>query len=82
MSPFQVKGVAAYLDARPVPEARLARLRKVFKLGAGQDQGGKKGKKQGKGPQGQAEEGPGDEKETEEDLEHAIISRIAAKHVL
>lgn len=75
----------AYLDARPLPEERMARLRKVFKLGVGQQQqqqqgGDKKGKKHKQQHKGGGE---GLEKqEEEEDLEHAIISRVAAKHVL
>ena len=90
---IQVKDIAAYFDAQPLPEERVARLRKVFKLGRDQKQGqgGKKGgKKANKGgggggsgggvgaADGQEEE----EEEAEEDLEHAIISRVAAKHVL
>lgn len=90
----QVKDVAAYFDARPLPEERVARLRKVFKLGRDQKQGqggkegGKKANKGGGGggsggavgaADGQKEE---EEEEAQEDLEHAIISRVAAKHVL
>lgn len=78
----QVEDVAAALDARPIAEERLARFRKVFKLGAGQPQqrGVKKGKKAQ--TEGEAEPAAGGQREYEEDWEHAIISRIAAKHVL
>lgn len=72
----------AYLDARPLPDDRVARLRKVFKLGVGQQQqgGDKKGKKQKQQHKGGGE--GVEEQEEEEDFEHAIISRVAAKHVL
>lgn len=70
--------MAAYLDARPPREERVARLRNVFKLGSGQQQGGKKVKKQ----QQKGGEVEKEAEKAEEDLEHAIISRIAAKHVL
>lgn len=82
----QVEDVAAYFDTRPLPEERVARLCKVFKLGGGQNQGqgGKKGgKKANKGGGGGGGGGSGGQEEeaAAEDLEHAIISRVAAKHV-
>lgn len=89
------------LDARPIPPARLARFRKVFKLGAaaaaadekkGNKQKGKKKKKTTDIEGGeQLESLPSpppppptsqEEEEMEEDIEHAIISRIAAKRLL
>lgn len=83
---IQVEDVAAYFDARPLPEERVARLRKVFKLGSGQnqDQGGKEGggKRARKGGGGGGGSDRQDEEVVVEDLEHAIISRVAAKHVL
>lgn len=83
---IQVKDVAAYFDARPLLEERVARLRKVFKLGRDQNQGqgGKKGRKKANKGEGDGGVGAAHEQEEEEgeDLEHAIISRVAAKHVL
>jgi tRNA threonylcarbamoyladenosine modification (KEOPS) complex Cgi121 subunit len=90
------------LDARPIPPARLARFRKVFKLGAavaadekkGNKQKGKKKKKKTEereegGEQQESLPSPPpppppsqEEEEMEEDIEHAIISRIAAKRLL
>ena len=58
----QVTDVRGYLEARPLPEARLARLRKVFKLGAAAGAGGKSGTS-GK----EAVEGEDEEEEDEED---------------
>ncbi len=80
--------VLPFLDARPLTAERVARFRKVFKLGVEEGGGHKKG---GKKKKEQEEEGEGSEpvpppppsgRDEAEELEHTIISRIAAKRLL
>lgn len=88
--------VVACLDARPLSNERLERFRKVFKVDeGGGKEGGKGGGKGGGGRRKQkgsesmvVEEGGGGGgggragRDEAEELEHAIVSRIAAKRLL
>jgi hypothetical protein len=85
--------VVACLDARPLSNERIERFRKVFKVEEGGKEGGKGGggggrRKQKGGENMVVEEGGGGGgggragRDEAEELEHAIVSRIAAKRLL
>ena len=84
--------VVACLDARPLSKERIERFRKVFKVEEGGREGGKDGggggrRKQKKGGESMVIEGGGGGggragRDEAEELEHAVVSRIAAKRLL
>lgn len=82
--------VMAYLNARPLSKERIERFRKVFKIEEGKREGGKGGgggRRKQKGSESIVVEGGGGAgrragRDEAEELEHAVVSRIAAKRLL
>jgi len=82
--------VMASLNSRPLSKERIERFRKVFKIEEGKREGGKGGgggRRKQKGSESLVVEGGGGAgrmagRDEAEELEHAVVSRIAAKRLL